>query len=92
MTVSIPKDLEDYVQSKVASGQCASQEALIAEALRVYRKIEESHAELRASVEEARRDHDRGDYVALKSEVEIRAFFDDIAALGRSQLDSASKA
>ena len=85
MTVTIPKDLEEYVQSQVTSGQYESEQALIAEAIRVYRELHDQHAALRRSVQDGFDQIERGEYIELKDESEIRQFFDDIAARGRAK-------
>lgn len=91
MTVSIPRDLEIYVQSKIASGQCESEQALIADAIRIYRDLDERYAELRQSIKEGFDQIERGDYIELNGEAEIRQFFDDIAARGRARLGIGNK-
>ena len=91
MTVTIPKDLEAYIQSQVASGQCESEQALIAQAIRVYRELHEKHAELQRSVQEGFDQIERGEYIELKDESEIRQFFDDISTRGRARLGIGTK-
>ena len=40
MTVPLPADLEQYVEERVAAGAFASRDALVLEAVRLYREIE----------------------------------------------------
>jgi putative addiction module CopG family antidote len=54
MTIHLPEDLERFVQAKVQSGRFASEEAAIAEAVRLLRQAEEGNgkeAEPRATAE-----------------------------------------
>lgn len=89
MTVTIPPSLEGYVEEQMSSGRFASEDAVVAEALRVYQEIGSRRDEILQSIEQARQDHDNGRFVTLRSETEIRAFVDEIAARGRKLLDSA---
>jgi len=68
MTVTIPKDLQDYVQSKVASGQCESEQALIVKAIRVYRDLDERRAQLRSEVQVGLDQLNRGESAPLDIE------------------------
>ncbi len=91
MTVTLPKDLEIYVQSKISSGQCESEQALIAEAIRIYRDLDERYAALRQSIKEGFDQIERGEYIELNGEAEIRQFFDNIATRGRAKLGLGNK-
>ena len=51
--IAFPPDIEAYVQHKIASGQFHSREELAAEALRVYRDMEQRHAQLKADIQAA---------------------------------------
>lgn len=89
MTVTIPTSLESYVQNQLSSGRFDSEQDLVAEALRFFREVEQQQSNIVSSIEQARQDHDKGRFVTLRNEVEIRAFVDEIAARGRKILDSA---
>ena len=52
MNVTIPPELQQFVNSKVASGACESESDVIAEALRVYRDIEQRREQLRRDIQE----------------------------------------
>jgi Arc/MetJ-type ribon-helix-helix transcriptional regulator len=59
--MSLPVEFENYVQEKVASGQFATPDAFVAEAVRLYRELEERHAKLRGDVEHAMEQFERGE-------------------------------
>ena len=59
--VHVSDDLEDYVQQKIASGQFASQDEFVNEAIRVFREIEAQHQQLRTDVQRSIEEADRGE-------------------------------
>ena len=75
MTISLPAELEEHVEGKVAAGAFASRDALVLEALRLYRAMELRHDLLKADIRAALRQSDDGlseplDIDAIRRELE----------------------
>jgi putative addiction module CopG family antidote len=51
MTIRLPEDLERFIHAKVQSGQFASEDAAIAEAVRLLRQRDQEHAVEKERVE-----------------------------------------
>ena len=77
-----PPDLEAYVQQKIDSGEFRSRDELAVEAVRLYREIEIKHAQLKADIQAALDEADRG----LSKPLDIEAIKTELAA----ELDSQS--
>jgi putative addiction module CopG family antidote len=60
MISPLPADLEQYVEEKVAAGVFASRDALVAEAVRLYRELESRHESLKADIQAAIQQADKG--------------------------------
>ena len=88
MTVRIPRELEQYIQQKVASGEFESEGEFVSEAMRIYRELEERHKRLRCDVQHGIDQLDRGEGIELNGDDELRRFFDDIKARGRERLQA----
>ncbi len=70
-----PPDLEQYVAATVASGRFRTRDEFEIEAARLYREIESRHEQLKADVQAAIEEADRGeceplDIPAIKRELE----------------------
>ena len=59
--MQFPPELNEYVRGKVESGEFDSQEAFAAEAIRVFREMEERHKTLRSDIEHAIAQSDQGE-------------------------------
>ena len=57
---SLSPDLAEYIHQKVASGQFASPDEFTAEAVRLYREMEERHELLKADVQAALKQSEEG--------------------------------
>lgn len=71
---SFPPDLEAYVDSKLQSGAFSSRDDLTTEALRLYRHWDEQRQQLKADIDAAREQFDRGEFAewdpeAIKQEL-----------------------
>jgi Arc/MetJ-type ribon-helix-helix transcriptional regulator len=69
-----PPDLEQYVQATVSSGKFRTRDEFAVEAARLYREIEVRHQQLRADVQAAIDEAERGqseplDMAAIKQEL-----------------------
>ena len=86
MSIALPPDLEQFIQSEVASGQFPSAEAAVTAAVRLLRRKRRQLEDLRAELAAADAEIDRGDCVVLNDEADLRAFFDEIVADGQREL------
>jgi putative addiction module CopG family antidote len=71
MNVSLPRELQKFVSAKVKSGQYASPKQVIEEAVAILRDRDMELQVLRASLEEASREIDRGGGIPL-SEMTVK--------------------
>lgn len=83
MELNVPADLADFVSTKLMSGEFQSAEDLAIAALR-WRRDEELRelAELRASIEEARREEG----IDISDPEAFRAHFEEVIRLGQEEL------
>ena len=68
MSQSALPNIDQYVQQKIVSGQFASREEFVREAIRVYRELETQHAELHAEVQRRIAQVERGEVGPLDIE------------------------
>lgn len=83
MTVSLPEDLEQYVDEKVAAGAFASPDALVQEAVRLYRELELRRELLKADIHAAIEQSDQGTSEPLDIEVIQRELMAELDEQGR---------
>jgi Arc/MetJ-type ribon-helix-helix transcriptional regulator len=50
MSVSIPSELQPFIEQELASGPCKSEEELVARAILLYQEMKSRHNELRSRV------------------------------------------
>ena len=65
MTVSIPSNLQDFIQQAVAAGDAGSEEELVTRALELYRQMCGRHAALKVDVQRSMAESDRGEVAEL---------------------------
>ncbi len=90
MNVSLTPELEEYVNKKVKSGRYNSASEVIRESLRTLQDWEELEnirrdelrREIMLGVEQIR----NGQSIVLRSEEELKEFFEDIKRRGRERL------
>jgi len=75
MTAPLPADLEQYVAEKVAAGVFTSRDALVLEAVRVYRELELRRDLLKADIQAAIQESDQG----LSASLDIEAIRGEVA-------------
>ena len=96
MTVSLPPDVEEYLQEKTDAGFYPSVSEAILEAVRLMQDRDEFEKEnletLRAKLAEAEADFERGDYIEINSKEEMIAFAERIKSEGRKRLAEKQKA
>ncbi len=73
MTVEIPPEYAEFVQSVIDAGSCRSETEVVCEALELLRKRERLRRDVRAGVEQL----DRGQYTEYDGE-SLAEFSDDI--------------
>jgi Arc/MetJ-type ribon-helix-helix transcriptional regulator len=83
MTTPLPADLEQYVAEKVAAGVFTSRDALVLEAVRVYRELEFRHDLLKADVQAALKQSDEGLPASLDIEAIQRELVEELDEEGR---------
>jgi len=83
MTIPLPGDLEQYVEGKVAAGEFASRDALLLEAVRIYRELESRHELLKGDVEAALEQSGRGMSAPLDMEAIERELVEELDERGR---------
>lgn len=80
MTIALPPELEQFLESQVAAGRYGSIDEAACVAVRILQRREFAAAELRARIAEAEAEVARGEGIVLQSDSEIDAFFDDLLA------------
>ena len=83
MTVPLPADLEQYVEEKVAAGEFASRDALVLEAVRLYRELELRHDLLKADIQAALKQSEQGMSAPLDMEAIQRELVEELDERGR---------
>jgi putative addiction module CopG family antidote len=83
MTISLPADLEQYVDKRVAAGAFASPDALVQEAVRLYREIELRRDVLKADLQAAIDQSDHGMSAPLDIEAIKRELVAELDEQGR---------
>ena len=78
-------DLEQYVQQKVASGQFASSEEFAVEAMRLYRELEHRHESLKADVQVALEQAEKGQSEPLDVDSIKAELTDELDEQGRGK-------
>lgn len=85
MSDVLPPDLETYVRQKVDSGAFSSEKEFAAAAVRLYRDLETRHELLRADVQAALDESQRGESEPLDMETIKRELIEELDELGREQ-------
>ncbi len=88
MILTLPPDLEEFVQQEVSAGEFSSREEAIAAGVRLLRERhqsrEQSENEVRRAIAEAK-DYP-GDNIVLETPEDFRAFAESIKTRGRERL------
>lgn len=77
MAETLPPDLQQFIDQSVASGEFETPDACIAAALRAFRELKQRHDDLRADIQHAIEQSNRGesrplDMSAVKAEARRR--------------------
>jgi putative addiction module CopG family antidote len=65
MSVSIPSNLQPFVEEELATGEYTSESELVAKALEVYRELKRRHHQLLEDVQRSLAQADRGGFKPL---------------------------
>ncbi len=84
MTVEIPPELQPFVQHVIEIGNFSNEAEVVGEALRLLRQRQ--LYELRADIDAAVVQLDRGEGIEMEGEQALRAFFADIKSSGMKRL------
>jgi antitoxin ParD1/3/4 len=84
MSVDIPAEFQQFVQSAVQSGSFHSEAEVVGEALRLLQKRQVRLEELKAEIASAIEQLDRGEGIELDDE-SLDRFFDDIESRGEQR-------
>lgn len=84
MTVEIPPELQPFVQHVIDAGNFSNEAEVVGEALRLLRQRQ--LYELRADIDAAAAQLDRGEGIELEDEQALRDFFEDIKVRGRRRM------
>lgn len=71
MSVSIPSELQPFVQQELANGQSKSEEELVVKALVLYQEMKMRHSELRSRVRQSLEQADKGEVAEIDIETVI---------------------
>jgi antitoxin ParD1/3/4 len=82
MSVDIPVEFQQFVQSAVESGGFRSESEVVGEALRLLQLRQARLALLKEQIGSALAQLDRGESIELDDE-SLRAYFDDVKSRGR---------
>ena len=86
----LPPDLSQFIKAEVASGNFASEEQVVIESLQLLRERKQGLAELRASLQAADEELDRGEFTEY-DEDGLRALADEIKREGRREYEETRK-
>jgi Arc/MetJ-type ribon-helix-helix transcriptional regulator len=68
MSVSIPSELQPFIERELATGKFRDEQELVAKALTLYLELQERHDELRTRVQRSLEQADRGEVAELNIE------------------------
>ena len=80
MSTALPSDLQQFVAQELAAGHYASEEELVASAVRRLRDDEERVRQFKAELQGRIDALDRGEGIELNSDEEMEQFLDQIDA------------
>jgi antitoxin ParD1/3/4 len=83
----LPADLSQFVKAEVASGNFASEEQVVIESLQLLRERKQKLERLRAEIQAAEEQIERGAYTEYDEE-SLRALFEEIKREGRREYEA----
>ena len=92
MSYCFPPELQQIVSQELATGNYASEDELLLEAVRLLRQREQDLRTFKANLEGRLHQLDQGEVIELEDEAALREFFDDIQARGRQRYEASRAA
>jgi Arc/MetJ-type ribon-helix-helix transcriptional regulator len=92
MSYGFPPELQQIVSQGLATGNYASEDELLLEAVRLLRQREQDLRNFKAKLEGRLSQLDQGEVIELEGEAALREFFDDIQARGRQRYEASRAA
>ncbi|MFV1965993.1 MAG: type II toxin-antitoxin system ParD family antitoxin [Pirellulaceae bacterium] len=83
MSVSIPSELQPFIEQELAAGKSRDESELVTAALQLYREMNTRHAELRSQIQRSLDQADRGEVSSLD--------MDSIKGTLRDELDGSGQ-
>lgn len=82
LSVSIPVELQPFIEQELATGPCKSEEELVARALLLYQEVKARHNELRTRVNRSLEQAERGEVAELDIEAVIARGYERLKSQG----------
>jgi Arc/MetJ-type ribon-helix-helix transcriptional regulator len=86
MLDAYPPELQEFVLSKIASGEFRSVDEFAVEAAALYRDVDRRREKLKEEVEAAIAEIDAGQSIEINDETDLREFVDGVKRRGRERL------
>lgn len=86
MTLSIPPELEEFVEREISSGKFRSREEVLAEGLRLLKEREQKLDRLREEIQVGLDQLERGEGTVIEDEESHQSFFNDLERRGLERL------
>jgi antitoxin ParD1/3/4 len=90
MTVEIPSEFQQFVHTVIDAGSFKNEAEVVGQSLRLLRERQQRIEELRREIQPALDRLDRGEGIEL-DDAGLDAFFEDIKARGRTELEAERK-
>jgi Arc/MetJ-type ribon-helix-helix transcriptional regulator len=88
MSYCFPPELQQIVRQELSTGNYASEDELLLEAVRLLHQREEDLREFKAGIQGRLDRLERGDAIELEGEAALRLFFDDIQTRGQQRFEA----
>jgi Arc/MetJ-type ribon-helix-helix transcriptional regulator len=88
MSYAFPTELQQLVENELLTGNYASEDEVLLDALTALRQREESHGRWKAEIQSRIASLDRGEGIELADEQALRAFAEEVKAEGRRALQA----
>lgn len=92
MSYCFPPELQQIVRQELSTGNYASEDDLLLEAVRSLHQREEDLRNFKAELQGRLDRLERGDVIELEDDAALRLFFDDIQARGQQRLEASRTA
>jgi len=82
----LPPELDQFVKDQVAQGKYQTESEVLSDAVRLMQERDRRLESLRREIDRGLEQLDRGEFIELTNENDLRAFFEDIKAGGRQRM------